>query len=142
MEKRDKTIGRMLLETQKKHEQEQIEVGEFIDTLGSKEIMKEIWKQIDARRTLPEWKAKFYLLVLFKKNYQLQRVVEIYVQSRHTKPKAQPGLSLFSYDPPNDRLALEWTLPDTRAFNTFLSHKDDFDPFLIECIEKYKKGIL
>lgn len=137
-----KTVGKMLYETQTEHMKEQMEVGEFIEEIGKKEIMKEIWKQIDERKGLEEWKDKFYLLLHFKKNYQLQRVIEILVQSRHTRPKPEQGLSLYSYDPKEDALVLEWTIPEERAFITFLLNPDDFDPFLIECIKKYQAGTL
>jgi hypothetical protein len=137
-----KKIGKLLQETQDAHMKEQIEVGELIEEVGNKEVMKEIWRQIDERRVLPEWKEKFYLIVYFKKNYKLQRVMEVYVQSRHTRPNPEQGLTLFSFDPSTEKLSLEWTLPDVRAFNTFLHNRYSFDPFLIECIEKFKAGKL
>jgi hypothetical protein len=136
------TVGQMLADTQKEHEKQQIEVGEFVEEVGNKEVMKEVWKQIDARAGLPQWKGKFYILVWFKKNAILHRVVEVYVQSRHTAPMPEPGLTCFSYNTSNDNLILDWVLPDKHAFKTFLKTREYTDPFLMKCIDEYLSGKL
>lgn len=131
------TLGQRLAETQEEHQKQQIEVGEFVEEVGNKEVMGEVWKQIDARRSLPAWKDKFYLLVWFRKNSVLNRVINVYVQSRHTRPTPEPGLTLFSYEPKKDLLLLEWVLPDKHAFKTFIQTRDYSDPFLMDCIDRY-----
>lgn len=134
-----KTVGQLLADTQDEHLQENVEVGEFVDEVGNKEVMKEVWRQIDERRTLPQWNHKFYLLVLFKKDTILHRAIRVYVQARHTPPQMEPSLTCFSYDPKKDVLLLEWVLPQKHAFKTFLSTRDYNDPFLMKCIDDYLK---
>ena len=134
------TMGRQLNDTQAEYQKQQIEVGEFVEEVGNKEVMAEVWKQIDARRGLPQWSEKWYLLVLFKKNTILNRVIEVYVQSRHTRPDMEPGLTCFSYDPKTNALLLEWVLPNKHAFKTFLKTRDYTDDFLMHCIDTYLAG--
>lgn len=137
------TLGKKLADTQKSHEKQKIEVGEFVEEVGNKEVMKEVWKQIDARKDLPQWsKDKFYILVWFKKNAVLNRVIECNVHCRHTKPRSEPGLTCFSYEPSSDTLLLEWVLPDKHAFTTFLKTRDYNDPYLMKCIDEYLAGKL
>lgn len=136
------TLGKQLADTQELHQKQVIEVGEFVEEVGNKEVMKEIWKQIDARKELPQWKDKFYLLVWFRKNTILNRVIEVMVQSRHSKPLPEPGLTCFSYTPKKDLLLLEWVLPNKHAFKTFIKTREYTDPFLMDCIDKYLAGKL
>ena len=135
-------LGKLLADTQEEHQKQQIEVGEFVEEVGNKEVMKEIWKQIDERRRLPLWQEKFYLLVYFKKNAILHRAINVFVQARHSRPYPQPGMTLFSYEPKKDLLLLEWVLPEKHAFRTFLSTRDYADPFLMGCIDKFLAGKL
>ncbi len=137
-----KTLGQQLADTQKEHQNQQIEVGEFVEEVGNKEVMAEIWKQIDARKQLPLWQEKFYLLVWFRKDAILPRVIKCMVQSRHTRPKPEPGLSCFSYEAKKDQLLLEWVLPDKHAFKTFLKTRAYTDDFLMHCIDNYLAGKL
>jgi hypothetical protein len=141
IEKR-KTLGQQLADTEHLHQKQQIEVGEFVEEVGNKEVMKEIWKQIDERRQLPQWKEKFYIFVWFKKSAVLHRLIEVFVHCRHTKPNPEPGLTLFSYEPAKDLLLLEWVLPDKHAFKTFIKTREYSDPFLMECVDKYLNGSL
>jgi hypothetical protein len=136
------TIGQMLADTQEEHQDQKIEVGEFVEEVGNKEVMKEIWKQIDSRRGLPQWKDKYYILMWIRKNVLLTRVVEVNVMCRHSKPIAEPGLTCFSYEPSKDLLLLEWVLPDKHAFRTFLKTREYTDPFLMKCIDEYLAGTL
>jgi hypothetical protein len=136
------TLGQQLADTEQLHQKQVIEVGEFVEEVGNKEVMKEIWKQIDARKELPQWQEKFYLLVWFKKNTVLNRVIEVLVQSRHSKPLPEPGLTCFSYTPKKDLLLLEWVLPNKHAFQTFIKTREYTDPFLTDCIDKYLAGSL
>ena len=134
------TVGQMLVDTAEEHAKQQIEVGEFIDEIGNKEVMTEIWKQIDARKGLKQWNHKFYIVVYFRKDTHLHRVIKCLVQCRHTSPLMVPGLTCFSYEPKKDQLLLEWILPDRPAFNTFLMTEATSDPFLIQCIKTYLSG--
>jgi hypothetical protein len=134
------TIGQMLVDTQEEYQKQQIEVGEFVDEVGNKEVMAEIWRQIDARKGLPQWLDKWYLLVLFKKDAILHRVINVFVQSRHTRPDMEPGFTCFSYNPKEGQLLLEWVLPNKHAFKTFLKTRDYTDGFLMHCIDTYLAG--
>lgn len=135
------TLGKMLADTEDEHRKQNIEVGEFVEEVGNKEIMKEIWKQIEDRQTLPQWKDKYYILVYLKKSAVLHRVVECFVQCRHTQPFKEWGLTCFSYDPVKNILDLEWVLPNKTAVSMFMKNKDTTDPFLIKCIVEYLKEI-
>lgn len=130
------TIGQLLADTEEEHRKQQIEVGEFVEEVGNKEVMKEIWRQIDARKGLPQWKDKWYLLVYFHKDSRLHRVMHCEIQSRHTEPKKEWGLCCFSYNPKTDNLLLEWVLPNRTAVPMFLKNRDKTDEFLIRCIEQ------
>lgn len=136
------TLGQRLADTAEEHSKQEIEVGEFVEEVGNKEVMKEIWKQIDARKTLPLWREKFYLLVYFKKNAILHRAINVFVQARHSRPEPQLGMTLFSYEPKKDLLLLEWVLPEKHAFQTFLATRDYTDPFLMNCIDRFLAGKL
>jgi hypothetical protein len=138
------TIGQMLADTQEEHQKQQIEVGEITEEIGNKEVLKEIWKQIHDRSGLPQWKDKFYLVVFYTKNPILHRIIEVNVQSRHSRCLPEPGLTLFSYDPAlgDQGLKLEWVLPNKHAFKTFLMTPTTTDPFLMDCIKKYQAGTL
>lgn len=138
-----KTIGQLLYDTHNAHiKNDNIEVGEFVEEVGKKEYLKQINETIQKRANDPEWNQKYYLLVLVKKNSVLTRVIEIYVQPRHTRPNPEPGLTLWSYDPHYKKLELEWVLPKKHAFSTFLETEAYTDPFLIKCIKLYKEGKL
>ena len=130
------TVGQLLADTQEEHEKQQIEVGEYIEEVGNKEVMKEIWSQIDARKGLPQWKDKWYLLVYFHKDSRLHRVMHCDIQSRHSRPALEWGLTCFSFNPKTDNLLLEWVLPNKSAVPMFLKNKTNTDPFLIHCIEQ------
>lgn len=138
------TIGKMLADTEEEHKKQQIESGELAEEIGNKEVLKEMWRQIHDRAGLPEWKEKFYQVIYFTKDPVLVRVIRANVQSRHTRPAPEPGLTLFSYDPAlgDKGLKLEWVLPNKHAFKTFLMARNTTDPFLIHCIEQYKAGKL
>lgn len=140
---KNKTIGQQLFETHEEHlHNDNIEVGEFVEEVWGKEYGKQLKESIDKRVNDPDWKQKYYLLVIAKKNSILHRVIEIFVQPRHTRPNPEPGLTLWSYDPKSKKLDLEWILPKKHAFNTFLENESHTDPFLIKCINKYKDGTL
>ena len=136
------TLGTMLWQTQKEHEKQQIEVGEYVEHVGKHEYMAKLREIVERRQNDSAWKDKYYLLAITRKNPVLVRVVEIYIQARHTRPIPEPGLTLYSYDPSKKELKLEWVLPHKRAFNTFLKTEAYTDPFLIECIKKYQQGTL
>jgi hypothetical protein len=141
--KNAKTIGQELFETHESHlRDDNIEVGEFTEEVGKKEYLKQIRETIEKRANDPEWQKRYYLYVLVKKNSILHRVIEIYVQPRHTRPIPEPGLTLWSYDPKTKDLKLEWVLPKRQAFHTYLDNPNAFDPFLIDCIRKYQIGKL
>lgn len=131
------TVGQLLADTHAEHLKQKFEVGEFVEEIGNKEVMTEIWRQIEARRALPHWQPKFYLLVFLHKDHLLHRVIKCFIQSRHTAPKMEPGLTLFSYDTSKDELQLEWVLPNEESFKMYHQHPDKFDPFLIHCIDCY-----
>ena len=137
-----KTLGQQMADTAEEHSKQQIEVGELVEEIGNKEVMKEIWRQIDERRGLPQWNDKYWLLVYFRKNPILVRTVLCFVQCRHTAPNMEPGLTCFSFDPIGDKLNLEWVLPDKHAFKTFLSTRHYNDKFLMHCIDRYLEGKL
>lgn len=130
-------LGKLLADTQKEHQKQQIEVGEFVEEVGNKEVMKEVWRQIDERKGLPQWRDKYYILVWFKKNAILNRAIEVFVQCRHTDPKKEWGLTCFSFEPKTDNLLLEWVLPNRSAVPMFMKTRDYTDPFLIKCIEDH-----
>lgn len=136
------TLGQQLADTECLHQKQNIEVGEFVEEVGNKEVMKEIWKQIDERKHLSQWKEKFYLLVWFRKNTILNRVIDVMVQSRHTRPIPEPGLTCFSFEPSRELLLLEWVLPNKHAFKTFIKTREYTDPFLMDCIDRYLSGKL
>lgn len=137
------TLGKLLADTEAQHlKQANIEVGEFVETVGNKEYMKGLWECIEKRSGLPQWSDKYYILVLCKKNVPLYRVVDIRFFVRHSRPLPIPGWHLWSYDPKSEKLHLEWVLPDKHAFKTFLSVRHYTDPFLMECIDRYLAGKL
>jgi hypothetical protein len=134
------TLGQQLADTEQLHQKQEIEVGEFVEEVGNKEVMKEIWRQIDERKEFPQWRKKFYVVVWLKRSAVLHRVIEVLVHCRHTRLAMEPGLTMFSYDPKRDLLLLEWVLPNKSAFKTFLQTREYSDPFLMECIDKYLAG--
>jgi len=134
------TVGQLLADTAEEHQKEKIEVGEFIEEVGNKEIMKEVWRQIDARKGLPQWREKWYILLYFRKDTRLHRVMKCDVMSRHTAPSLEVGLTCFSFDPKTNNLLLEWVLPNASAIPMFLKNRDTMDPFLIHCIDRYLAG--
>ena len=133
------TVGQLLADTEEEHKKQQIEVGEFVEEVGNKEVMKEIWRQIDTRRDLPQWKKKWYLLVFFRKDTIMPRVIHCDIQSRHSEPKMEWGLTCFSYNPKGDSLLLEWVLPNKTALPMFLKNRYNTDPFLMHCIDENLK---
>jgi len=150
-EKKDKkkTLGQELFETRESYIRENTNrtVGDQVDEIGEEEIMPAIWKQVEERKGLEQWKDKFYITVFFKRHplpasIDENRVWDCFIQSRHTRPRPEPGLTLYSYDPKTNKLNLEWVLPRKDAFMTFLSKDSSFDPFLIDCIRKYIGGEL
>ena len=141
--KKRPTIGKLLSDTHEQHiKNDLIEVGELVETIGNKEYMKSLWECIDKREGIKEWTSKYYIMVLCRKNVPLYRVVDIRFFVRHTRPAPNPGWHLWSYNPRNKKLDLEWVLPDKHAFRTFLSVREYSDPFLMECIDKYMDGKL
>ena len=141
--KKRKTIGQQLVDTHEEHTKNAgIEAGEFIEHIGSHEIMKKLRQMIEERAGLPQWAEKYYILTFFKKNTILHRIFEFYAQARHTRPKPEPGLTLYSYNPKNKDFALEWTLPAKNAFKTFLKAEGFCDKLLTDCIKAYKAGKL
>lgn len=142
-----KTLGQMMWETQAEHNktfEQPIEVGEVVEEIGNKEVMTAIWKAIHDREGLPQWNEKYYIVLFFKKNAILHRVLEANIHCRHTAPHCEPGLTLFSYDPHlgSKGLKLEWVLPRKGAFKMFLKNRENSDPFLMSCIDRYLKGTL
>ena len=134
------TVGQLLNDTHEQHSKQKLEVGEFIDEYGQKEVMKELWRQIDERKELPHWQPVFYLLVYMRKDPYLKRVLRCDIQSRHTKPSMEPNLVCYSYHSKNDELRLDWILPNESAFKMYLGNKSKTDPFLFHCIEQYLAG--
>jgi len=135
------TVGKMLADTQQEHQKQQIEVGEFVEQLGKEKVMTEVWKQINERKDLPQWKEeKMYIVIWFRKSSVLNRVLQLFIHTRHTAPNPEPGLSCFSYEPKTNKLELEWVLPNKHAFLTFLKTEQYTDSFLIKCIKKYLAG--
>lgn len=141
--KKRATLGKLLADTEKEHLQSaNIEVGEFVETVGNKEYMKGLQECIDKRAGLPQWRDKYYIAVLCRKNVPLVRVVDIRFFVRHTRLSPSPGWHLWSFNPKTEELVLEWVLPDKHAFRTFLSVRNYTDPFLMDCIDKYLDGKL
>lgn len=131
------TVGALLAATESEHQKQQIEVGEFVEYFGEHEVMKKIWKAIDARRNLPQWQPRFWVVTLLKKNPVLHRALQLAIHCRHTAPLPEPGLDCYVYDTQRDALDLVWTLPERHAFRTFIQTREFTHPFLMKCIDEY-----
>lgn len=132
------TVGQLIADTQEKASNAApVEAGDLAEGLGKDFVMKEVWRQIDDRRSLPQWNDKFYIVVFFRKDPFIKRTIRCDVQCRHTEPKREPGLTCFSYEGGKDDLLLEWVLPTRASFPMFLKNRANTDEFLIHCIESF-----
>ena len=131
------TVGKLLADTESEHRKQNIEVGEFVEHIGKYEVMKKIWEAIDARKSLPQWQGRFWIVTCLKKSPVLHRAVNLLIHCRHTYLEPEPGLECYVYDTQTGKLDLVWVLPDKHAFRLFLQTRDYTDPFLMRCIDSY-----
>lgn len=84
---------------------------------------------------------KFYIFSIVKRVDDESGIKKMYHQPRLTRPDPVPGTTLIKVDPNDPETAtIIWTLPNEENFNFYKSGKLFADPFVHECIEKYRKN--
>lgn len=84
---------------------------------------------------------KFYIFQFIKRVNDWTGEKKMYHQPRLTKPEPLPGTTLLRVDPRDpDTVTIIWTLPHEEAFNLYDAGKMFSDPFVYECIQKYRKN--
>jgi hypothetical protein len=84
---------------------------------------------------------KFYIFSFIKRVDDASGIKKMIHQPRLTKPEPIPGGTLMRVDPRDPYTAtLLWTLPNDQNFNLYKKGKMYADPFVHECIERFKKN--
>lgn len=104
-----------------------------------KKFLKDIEKIADEKK---DW-DKVYIKILAKKGITNAEIVSVVYGVTDFPPSPNWKNALYSYDRKKDEWRLEWLLPQAKEIaEVMLAHREGFDPFLIECIEKFMQGKL
>jgi hypothetical protein len=88
----------------------------------------------------PFGNRKFYIFSFVKRLDDMHGYKKMYHQPRLTRPEPVPGTTLLKVDPRSPETAtIIWTLPNQENFGLYSQGKAFGDPFVHECIEKYRK---
>lgn len=113
-----KTVGEMALELLKKGDQEQ----PVIDT--QREMQKEyVDNLIQAAKSGEEQYGKnkpFYICVQTRRERLLTNVIRNQFYTRQTRPLPQYDLSLYWYDPKEERIEFVWCIPDKESVENII----------------------
>src|SRR5262249_53536838 len=84
---------------------------------------------------------KFYIFQFVKRVCDDRGIKMMHHQPRLTKPEPLPGTTLLHCDP-NDpsQIKILWTLPNQENFGLYNHGKMFSDPFVYECVKKYKEN--
>lgn len=89
----------------------------------------------------PFGNRKFYIFSFVKRVDDSSGVKKMYHQPRLTRPEPLPGTTLMKVDPNDPETAMIiWTLPNEENFGMYKQGKMFADPFVFECIEKFKRN--
>lgn len=84
---------------------------------------------------------KFYIFSFVKRVDDVSGIKKMYHQPRLTRPDPLPGTTLMKVDPKNPLEAkIIWTLPNQENFGLYNYGKMFSDPFVYECVQKYKNN--
>jgi hypothetical protein len=82
---------------------------------------------------------KFYIFSFVKRIDDDAGIKKMYHQARLTRPEPVPGTTLMKVDPKDpDKAVIIWTLPNQENFGLYKQDKMFADPFVHECIERFK----
>lgn len=131
------TLGSQLLETHDDHVKNfHHEAGEVVNAFGPKYM--EGLKQA-AQDNLYIGK-KFYIQVISKHLiYAPTRGMQLTFIARHTLPQMNPNEDVWSVNPRNGNIELEWSLPHKLEMKNILRNRATIAPKLINDIERYLK---
>lgn len=123
------------------------EVGETLDAMTPR-YYKELFATVEENKS--RYKCPFYIVVLRKKEPWALNVLRQWYIARQTKPLA----SVLRNNYPNydhdvwivgshgQDVQLEWTLPTAQDARTIMKNKFMYQEDVIECIDKFNKGLL
>jgi len=133
------TLGQQLIDYAEKNPYGYTqEVRETTDEMG-KRYNDELQSVILRHRNI---KGKYYILCIMKKEIFAENVMRCLFVARRTPPTPEWNQIVYSYDNTDDALRLEWILPSPGEAEMVLNDPLGWDCFLVECIEKFRKGLL
>lgn len=135
------TLGSQILKCYDKNYNEiGPECREVVLEYGTKEWLPRLQKIL--KEEAPKFNKKFYILVVGYKDPLSDIASHVRIIVRGTKPLPEPKTMVYSYDPKEEILMVEWTLPSDQTIKDILNDPEGFDPFLVDCVIKYKKKTL
>jgi hypothetical protein len=141
MSKVRETLGSQILKCyEKNHDEIGPECREVVLEYGHKEWLPRLQKIL--QEEAPKFNKKFYILVVGYKDPLSDIASHVRIIVRGTKPLPEPKTMVYSYDPQDGLLMVEWTLPSDQTIKDVLNNPDDYDPFLADCVFKYKNKTL
>ena len=139
-----KTVGEVALDLQKDpYPQDVIET--------QREMLKEYPDELIAcakrHEKMPEFQNlnHFYLCVQTKRERILTNVVRNYFYARRTRPAPTYDLSLYYYEPKDEKLTFIWCIPDKETCEYMLTYKHELphDQWqLLDFVEKFTNNTL
>jgi hypothetical protein len=132
-----KTLGQQIAETNAEHYKNfQAESGEVVNAFGPK-YMEELKKAAQDHLYIGK---KFYIQVVSKHLiFAANRGMQLTFIARHTLPEMNPTEDVWSVNPRNGNIELEWSLPHKLEMKNILRNREKIAPKLVHDIEKYLK---
>lgn len=141
--KKKETVGSQIIEKVEKAIKQDDKGPEAREV--TKEWGKKFLKDIENIINDPKYKEweKIYVKVLAKKHVYTTEMVSVVYGITDVRPLPDWKNLLYLYDREKNRWTLEWVLPQSiEIARVILAHREGFDPFLVDCIEKFMAGKL
>jgi ribonuclease HI len=132
-----KTLGQQLSDTHEEHQKNfQAESGEVVNAFGPK-YMDELKSAAQDHLYIGN---KFYIQVVSKHLiFAANRGMQLTFFVRHTMPEMNATEDVWSVNPRNGNIELEWSLPHKLEMKNILRNADTLAPKLVNDIKKYLK---
>ena len=121
------------------------EVGETLEAMTPR-YYRELFDTVQNYRD--RYRSPFYIVVLRKKEPWALNVLRQWYIARQTKPSAKilrndyPNYDHDVWEVKGDDCELQWSLPTAQDAKTIMKNKFMYQEDVIECIEKFNKGLL
>lgn len=132
-----KTLGQQLVETNDEHQKNfNAEAGEVVNAFGPK-YMEELKKAAQDHLYIGK---KFYIQIVSKHlAIMSNRGIQLVFIARLSKPLMNPNEDVWSVNPKNGNIELEWSLPHKLEMKNILRNEVKMAPKLINDIKQYLK---